>query len=84
MNQQTLRIRCFARLRELVGGDVVEIRVPEDCSVEELRVYLAEAYPVLAAEKWPLLVARNGDYVSGEERLTATDDLACFPPVSGG
>ncbi len=84
MNQQTLRIRCFARLRELVGAEYAEVAVAGECRVRELRGHLAAAYPALAEERLTLLVARNGNYAGDEEVVTAEDDLACFPPVSGG
>lgn len=68
-------------------GPFVKVRIPSDgCSVAELLVLTAREHPPLGAQ----LAARrvracvNEVVVSPAASVSASDEVALFPPVSGG
>ncbi len=77
-------LQLFARARDLAGKSPIEIEVPENASVAQLRQILIADFPQLTDLGPSLLWAVNNDYVGVEHVLKTTDEVACFPPVSGG
>lgn len=80
-----IKVLFFAQVRELVGCESVEL---EACyaDVEELRTSLAEQGHrwELALESGKLLAAVNQTLVSFDTPLVDGDEVAFFPPVTGG
>jgi molybdopterin converting factor small subunit len=74
----------FARYREVVGRDRVEIEVPEGATVEDVWAVMSAAHPVLARYRPHTLFAIGNEYVPAGRAVRPGDELACFPPVSGG
>lgn len=74
----------FARYREAVGRDRVEVDVPDGATVEDVWRNLAAAHPVLARYRPHTLFAVGNEYVSTDRAVQPGEELACFPPVSGG
>jgi MoaE-MoaD fusion protein len=81
----TIRVRLFAVLRQRAGRDAIEIRVDQGATVADVLTTLARE-PELAGvlDKIPVRVALNRDYAAPESTLSANDELALIPPVSGG
>jgi molybdopterin converting factor subunit 1 len=81
-----LRVRLFAVLRERAGRDSLEIELDEGATVAEaLRALAAASEPLgEALEAMPVVMAVNRSYVGEEQELSAGDELALIPPVSGG
>jgi molybdopterin converting factor subunit 1 len=79
-----LVVKLFARARDLAGHDCVEIELPDGSHVREVRGALREGYPQLAPIAASLFVAVNNDYADDEKIVGPNDEIACFPPVSGG
>lgn len=81
-----LQVRLFAVLRERAGRDSLEVEVAEGATVADaLRALGEESEPLAAAlEAMSVVMAVNRSYVSGEATLSAGDELALIPPVSGG
>lgn len=79
-----LTVKLFARARDLAGSETVIIEVPELTTVAQFRQALIEQLPVLAPLGASLHVAIGNDYASDDTMLSPHDELACFPPVSGG
>jgi molybdopterin converting factor subunit 1 len=77
-------VSLFARYREAAGRDRVEVDVPEGATVEDVWRALASTHPVLARYRPHTLFAVGNDYVSPERALEPGEEVACFPPVSGG
>ncbi|MBA5942493.1 MAG: MoaD/ThiS family protein [Methanophagales archaeon] len=77
-------VRFFARCREIVGEERKEIEIEDgrDMLLEDIITHLINEYPDLKREK--LLISRNHKYAKPEERLEDMDEIAIFPPVSGG
>jgi molybdopterin synthase catalytic subunit/molybdopterin converting factor small subunit len=74
-----VRVRLFAGLREQAGSGDVEIDLPDGAVV-------GDVWPALSLGDEPpgLLFAVNRSYAKAAERLTAGDEVAVIPPVSGG
>ncbi len=77
-------VSLFARYREVVGRAQVEVEVADGANVEQVWAALATAYPVLARYRPHTLFAIGNDYVAPECAVNPGDEVACFPPVSGG
>ncbi|EBG0215017.1 molybdopterin synthase sulfur carrier subunit [Salmonella enterica subsp. enterica] len=80
-----IKVLFFAQVRELTGTDALDL--PADFStVESLRQHLATKNDrwALALEDGKLLAAVNQTLVSFDHPLTAGDEVAFFPPVTGG
>jgi len=80
-----LNILFFAQVRELTGIDRLELPA-EYADVETLRAALAARGDrwALALESGKLLAAVNQTLVSLQHPLQAGDEVAFFPPVTGG
>jgi molybdopterin synthase catalytic subunit len=81
-----LQVRLFAVLRERAGRDSLEIEVAEGATVAEaIRALAAVSEPLAETlDAMPVVMAVNRSYVSEEATLSAGDELALIPPVSGG
>ncbi|MGY3858415.1 molybdopterin synthase sulfur carrier subunit [Aeromonas intestinalis] len=80
-----IKVLFFAQVRELVSCD--ELSLPPDYdTAEALRAALCERGDkwALALEAGKLLVAVNQTLVPLETPLTDGDEVAFFPPVTGG
>jgi len=81
----TVRVRLFAILRQRAGRDSVDIEIEQGATVADALAALGRE-PGLAGvlERIPVRMAVNRDYASPETELSADDELALVPPVSGG
>lgn len=77
-------VALFARYREAVGRGRVEVEVPEGATVEAVWAALVAAHPALTHYRPHTLFAVGNDYVGPDRPVHAGEELACFPPVSGG
>lgn len=83
----TVRVLYFAALREALGTASEEVSLPPGVtSVAALREHLAsrgEAWQILARMK-NLRAAVNQDMARPETAIRDGDEIAFFPPVTGG
>lgn len=80
-----IKVLFFAQVRELVNTD--ELSLPCDyATADELRATLCERGDrwALALESGKLLCAVNQSFVPLSQPLTDGDEVAFFPPVTGG
>jgi MoaE-MoaD fusion protein len=74
-----VRVRLFAGLRERAGTDELALELPDGARVRDA---LASMRDLTAGV--PVVMAVNQEYAAGDETLSAGDELALIPPVSGG
>jgi molybdopterin synthase sulfur carrier subunit len=83
-----VRVLYFASVREKVGKDAEEIDLPAGvATVAALRRHLrgrGGVYESSFSEKILLRAAVNQDMAQPEAALKAGDEVAFFPPVTGG
>ncbi len=79
-----VRVRLFARLRELAGGREVLLELPAGAVVEDAWAALTAQRPAVAPMRPHTRFAVNGRYVPVDAPLPDGAELACIPPVSGG
>jgi molybdopterin synthase sulfur carrier subunit len=88
--QQThsVTLLYFARLREALGTAHEQLALPARvCDVAALREYLRQRGGVWAAELGeakPIRIAVNQDMAAADTRIRQGDEIAFFPPVTGG
>jgi molybdopterin synthase catalytic subunit len=83
----TLRVRVlfFGAAREAVGRDEVELGLRAPATASSAFDEILSSYPELQRRFGrSLLFAVNQEYARGEAPVRAGDELALFPPVSGG
>ena len=79
-----VKIRFFASLKDLVGQSEMEFELNEETTVRHIFEELAVRFQGLSAYERVLLVAVNQTYSNLDAPLAPGDELAFFPPVSGG
>jgi molybdopterin synthase catalytic subunit len=79
-----VRVRLFARQRELAGTREVPLELPAGATIDDAWAALVERHPVIAEGRTWMRFARNGEYADPDTRLADGDEVACIPPVSGG
>ena len=83
-----LRLRFFAGLKEQLGRDAEEIDVPAGvATVAALRSHLMKRggeWQAAFAEKKLVRAAVNQEMAPAAATIEAGDEVAFFPPVTGG
>ena len=83
-----MRILYFAWLRERVGMAEETVTPPSDVrDVASLLAWLrgrGGAYEAALADSTMVRVAVNQDYARAEDPVAPGDEIALFPPVTGG
>jgi molybdopterin synthase catalytic subunit len=79
-----LKIRLFATLKDRAGNAHVHVELPDLSTVEQMLTAVAADYPQLAPALPTALVAVNKAFASMHTPLKSGDEVALFPPVSGG
>jgi sulfur-carrier protein len=81
-----MRVVFFAQLREDLKVSELEVSVTKASSLKKLKNYLIDLHPEWAffLDNKLLLMAVNYHYVKTDVVLSETDEIAFFPPVTGG
>ena len=80
-----IEIRLFATLKDRAGSDRIRVALPADpTTVAALLDAVGADYPALAPALGSALVAVNRAFAGSETPVSAADEVAIFPPVSGG
>jgi len=77
-------IRLFATLKDRAGRDRVQLALDTPATVHTLLAALAAEYPALREALPSALVAVNQSFAFPETAVQPGDEIAIFPPVSGG
>ena len=79
-----ITVRLFATLRQIAGWASQPLEVPEGATLREALAAVDARYPQLSIGTRTYYAAINQEYAKGDQVLHAGDELAIFPPVSGG
>ena len=83
-----VKVLLFANLREKIGTNVEEVDVPDSAStVAGLRLHLMQrggAWQEALSDMKVVRVAVNQDMAAANAPLNQGDEVAFFPPVTGG
>ena len=79
-----VRLLFFASLKDIVGARQLQVDVPSGATVGDLLAHLEGTYPRLKEYRPVVLTALNEDYVDQRAEIHDGDEVAIFPPVSGG
>jgi molybdopterin synthase catalytic subunit len=80
-----LQIQLFAGLADLLGTPVLEVPLEqESITAGTLKELLTKQFPNAAQTLGSCFFAVNQAYADDEANLTAADEIALIPPVSGG
>lgn len=77
-------VRFFAQARDLVGSEFAKVELPDECNVAQLRTELRERFPVLEPIANSLLITIDNEYAENTRNIEESQEITCFPPVSGG
>jgi molybdopterin synthase catalytic subunit len=84
--RQTIRVRVlyFGAAREEAGREEEQLEVGAPATAASVFEEVLNAHPALRRFGRSLLVAVNEEYAGSEAEVGAGDEIAIFPPVSGG
>ena len=79
-----IKVRLFAVLREVVGEREITITVPSGITVSYLNNVILMKYPQLKSFSNKFVTSVNCKVTAGDTVITSSDEIALLPPVSGG
>jgi len=82
--QIKIRVLFFGAARDITGGSPLDVSLNSPATVASAYENLIGRYPDLQRFGRSLLFAVNQEYATADKDLQTDDELAVFPPVSGG
>jgi len=79
-----VRVLFFATLKDIVGARQMQLDVPAGATVADVLTRLEGRFPRIKDYRPVVLTAVNEEYVAQSTRVEEGDEVAVFPPVSGG
>jgi molybdopterin synthase catalytic subunit len=79
-----ITVKFFAYLRDIVGKKDLEYNLPEEMNVSELVKRLQTEYSGLTRHIPRTIISVNREFAEGSTKVQDGDEVAFFPPVSGG
>ena len=79
-----VKLLFFASLKDIVGARQLQLDVPPGATVGDVLTRLEANYPRMKAYRRVVLAAVNEEYVDQAAGIQEGDEVAIFPPVSGG
>ncbi len=78
-----VNVRYFGQFRDFTGKREEVLEVEKGITVEGIREHVRGLYPKIASKN-EILVAVNGSFGALDTVIVESDEVAFFPPVSGG
>ena len=79
-----IQLKLFATLKDRAGSNRITVEVDEPATVATLLEAVGKAYPTLTSSLPIAVVSVNKSFAGGETAVSPNDEVALFPPVSGG
>ena len=79
-----IKILFFANLKNLVSKSKIEISMPENSLVRDLRTVVLDLYPQLSEVFPNVIISINQEFAFDDDIIPDNAEIALFPPVSGG
>jgi molybdopterin synthase catalytic subunit len=79
-----IRVLYFASLRQRLGFSEEALDLPDDATIADLKATVAKTHPEVADSLRTAIASVNREFALPEQSLHAADEVALFPPVSGG
>lgn len=79
-----VKVRLFARLREIAGAAEIERTVRAGSTLGDVWESLVSEFPAMAPYRSSVSGAVNADYARMDAPVAEGDEVAFLPPVSGG
>jgi molybdopterin converting factor subunit 1 len=79
-----VRIRLFAAARQAAGCDSLDIELPDQADVAQLRRELSRQLPEISELISRATFALGTEYATDTAKIAPGADVALIPPVSGG
>lgn len=80
----TVKVLFFAKLREKMGFKEIDVELAQSVTLEQFEALLTAQYPHFSDLPQPVLVSVNQEFAQSEQMVSAGDEVAFFPPVTGG
>ena len=84
MKTNHVKLLFFATLRERAGTKFLEMDLPNDLTILELKEKISTEHPNLKELMKSVLITINREYAFDEAVVPASAEIGMFPPVSGG
>ena len=81
---QIIKVKLFASFKEIVGKSEVSFEIEKHARISDLKKILLNNYPQLLSQKFQAIYAVNHKVADDSTILSVNDEVAVFPPVSGG
>jgi molybdopterin converting factor subunit 1 len=78
-----VRVRFFARLRDLAGAEEEEVKASAGARVASVYAAMRGYHPALPPQE-SVRAALNHEFVDWDAVVSDGDEVAFIPPVSGG
>ena len=77
-------VHLFAAAKDAAKTPELSLELSPSATVAVLREQLVKTCPALAPLQDILHIAVNNNYAASDQIISGDDEIACFPPVSGG
>jgi molybdopterin converting factor subunit 1 len=82
--EQIIKVKLYASFKEIIGKSEVSVKIEKHATVSDLKKILLNNYPQLSSQKFQAIYAVNHKVADNSTILSVNDEVAVFPPVSGG
>jgi MoaE-MoaD fusion protein len=79
-----LNIRLFATLKDRAKAPQISVDISEPATVSDLLASVSRQYPAIESALQYVLISVNQEYADRSQSISSGDEIALFPPVSGG
>lgn len=79
-----IKLLFFATIRDRIGARSIELNIPTEMTVKDLKDKLSTDYPNIKDHMKAVLVTINREYAFDEAVVPQDAEIGMFPPVSGG